>query len=833
MRRPCPVWARRVFELEAASSPASFLVALVGNPNAGKTTVFNALTGRRHHVANFPGVTVEGRSGSLRNAPKSTAVEVLDLPGAYSLNPRSADEAIVVQVLLGQVPGQRPPDLIVSIVDATNLPRHLFLTTQLRELGLPMIVALNMTDLARRDGMEIDARRLAERLGVPVVPVVATTREGLDRLTQEILDSLRKSALSPATILPEAVESEISRLAGLFEKEFNGSRVQVRTILAQTLLGPGGFHEHRLREELGPRLEENLRESRGRLAAADPSFAEIEARSRYAWIASALDGVVRVSGSPRKSTTERVDRLLTHPAGGLVVLLLLLGACFQAIYSWAAPLMDFIDGGFGSLGQWLGQWLPEGPVQSLMVDGVVAGVGAVLTFLPQILILFLFIGIVEDCGYLARAVFLLDRWMRVFGLSGKAVLPLISSFACAVPAIMATRVIEERRDRFLTILIAPLMSCSARLPVYTLMIAAFVPAAYVLGGAVSVQAVTLLSMYVVGIAAAIPVAWLARKTILKGESQPLLIELPSYRWPSPGTVFFRVYEQGREFCVTAGTMIFAVTIIIWALGYYPRSKEVLASYESARRDARRLFIESVHPLASQLPELNESGDPPDSGELTEILAGFNTVEERFAESVESQDIQPDSAEWATLQQMKNAELHRLAALAGEKGPVALKYYEAWHDFRDQLDRLDREESGELLRRSWLGRMGSFIEPAVVPLGWDWRIGTAVIASFPAREVVIATMGTIYNLGGDTDESSTGLRHAVASATWPDGRRVFNLAVALSIMIFFALCCQCAATLAVIKRETRSWRWPLLTFVYMTGLAYLAALLTYRVTLWLT
>jgi ferrous iron transport protein B len=382
-------------------------------------------------------------------------------------------------------------------------------------------------------------------------------------------------------------------------------------------------------------------------------------------------------------------------------------------------------------------------VQSLVVNGVAAGVGAVLTFLPQILILFLFLAILEDCGYMARAAFLMDRWMGLFGLNGKSFIPLLSSFACAVPGILSTRTIEDRRDRFVTILIAPLMSCSARLPVYVLLIGAFIPATPLLGGLIGMQAATLLAMYLVGAAVAIPVALILKRTVLKGPSQSFLMELPTYKWPSPRIVFFRMYEQGKAFCVSAGTLIFAVAIVIWALGYYPHPAAIAGAHQ-LERDAAAHAGHSDKALDARLAEIN------------------------------------------------------------------------------------RDEAGEYLRQSFLGRMGQWIEPAVKPLGWDWRIGTAAIASFPAREVVVATMGTIYNLGGGQDETSAGLRATLHAATWPDGRPVYNVAVALSIMVFFALCCQCAATLATIKRETKSWAWPVLTFTYMTALAYVGALATYQI-----
>jgi ferrous iron transport protein B len=516
----------------------------------------------------------------------------------------------------------------------------------------------------------------------------------------------------------------------------------------QILLDPGGYHEERLVACCGQSLARELVERRNRIQSQGESISAVEGRVRYAWIDRVVERVVKCQRPAEPSVSDRVDRVATHPILGLLLLVLLMGICFQSVYAWAEPLMNGIDDAFGALGHYVAGLLGPGALQSLLQNGVVAGVGAILVFLPQILILFLFLAILEDCGYLARTAFLLDRWMGLIGLNGKSFIPLLSSFACAVPGIMATRTIDNRRDRFVTMLIAPLMSCSARLPVYILLIGAFVPATSLFGGAVRVQALTLIAFYFVGVLVAIPVALLLKCTLLRGETQAFLMELPTYKWPSPRTVIYRVYEQGREFVVSAGTIIFAVAVIVWALGYYPRPLSIATQHETMRVEARTVHEDNAH--AKTLPE-------------------------RLAE-------------------------------------------------------IDRLESGTYLRQSLLGRMGRWVEPVVEPLGWDWRIGTAAIASFPAREVVIATMGTIYNLGDDQDQESAGLRKQLHRATWPDGRPVFNLAVALSVMVFFALCCQCGATLAVIRRETSSWRWPLFTFTYMTTLAYVGALITYQVSI---
>ncbi|MCH8294374.1 ferrous iron transport protein B, partial [Candidatus Poribacteria bacterium] len=473
----------------------------------------------------------------------------------------------------------------------------------------------------------------------------------------------------------------------------------------------------------------------------------VEPETRYNWISEVIDGCVRYADEPTQSTwSDRVDGLLTHPIGGMAVFVILMAIVFQAIYSWAGPLMDLIDGVFAGLGNQVSALIPAGALQSLIVDGAIIGVGSVMIFLPQIVILFGFIAILEDCGYMARAAFLMDRLMSWVGLSGRSFVPMLSSFACAIPGVMATRVIENRRDRFATILVAPLMSCSARLPVYTIMIAAFIPAHKLLGGLIGLQGFVLFSMYMVGIVVAIPIAWILKKTFLKGETPPFVMEMPAYKLPDWRTVALRMYDRGRAFLVRAGTIIFAVAIVVWGMAYFPRPQHIAEAY----------------------------------------AAKAAVIEQDFEKQVLS-EVERDKA----------------------------------------LQTNGQEEAGVYLRQSILGRMGQFIEPIVKPLGWDWKIGIATIASFPAREVIVATLGTIYNLGSDVDKDSESLRDALKAATWPDGRPVFTPLVALSVMVFFALCCQCAATLAVIRRETGSWGWPALTFTYMTILAYLGALITYQ------
>jgi ferrous iron transport protein B len=694
----------------------------VGNPNTGKTSLFNALTGFRRHVANYPGVTVDVARGPVRGSRQT--IELIDMPGTYSLAAMSPDEVVLCDALLGCDPCAHRPDAILAIVDAANPQRNLYLVGQLLELGLPTVVALNMVDIARQRGIEVDADRLAKRLGVPVVPVVATDAETVVPLVRALEHALRTPPHRPEIELP----AEILQAAASLQDDPAPQGVAPAAL--RVLIDENGCAEERYLHAGGD--ADRLRAARQGLRAAGIEPGAVEARARYAWSARILDGVVRRHLTEAHTLSERLDAILTHRVSGILALLLMLYGIFYCIYAGAEPLMDSVEAGFTWLGGLATVVVPEGALRSLVVDGLIAGVGGVLVFLPQILILFLFIAILEDCGYLARAAFMVDRLMRPLGLSGRAFIPLLSSFACAVPAIMGARAIGDRRERFITVLIAPLMSCSARLPVYVLLIGAFVPNTAWLGGWLRLDALVMLGMYLVGIAFAIPAAILLRKTLLAGPPPAFVLELPSFKLPRIRTIWQRVFLAGRSFTARAGTVILLVNLVVWGLAYFPRGKATLQ-----RVEAQRLQAEA-------------DGTPWD-----------------------------DSA-------------------------------------------FDHNLSGAYLRDSYLGRMGHAIEPAIRPLGWDWRVGVAVLASFPAREVVVATLGTILNLG-EVEGKEEALQEALGNMTWENSDApVFTLPVALSVMVFFALCAQCSATLVTMGRELGSWRWPALSFVGMTSLAYAAA-----------
>ncbi len=719
------------------------IIAVVGNPNTGKSTLFNLLTGMRQKVANYPGVTVEKRVGELHIGERS--FQLIDLPGTYSLAAHSPDERAAIDVLLGRIADMPAPDAVLVVIDATNIKRNLFVATEVLELGIPVVIALNMVDIAEAQHINIDVAALAARLNTVVIPTIAaaTRHESLEPLKAALAKAVDQSIEKPWALL-EDVKQAAEELAAELNAELapqtsDSAKEPVAAYEVQrALIDKGGEAEKRLTEVFGGSLGLRLQVQRDLLTVGQ-TLAERDANERYAYIAKTLDGIVRApEGNQQRSLTERVDQIVSHPIIGSLLFVLVMATVFQAVFSWATPLMDLIDGAAGWTTEWLYATLPEGAIASLLADGVVAGVGSVIIFLPQILILFAFIIVLEDSGYMARAAFLMDRSMRWCGLSGHSFVPMLSSFACAVPAIMGTRVIPDTRDRIATIMAAPFMTCSARLPVYALLIAAFIPQKHYFYGLINLQGLVLLGLYFLGIAGGVLTAFLLKRTILRGSAPTFLMELPPYRTPNIKSVLVRLVERAKAFLVRAGTVIFFVSVVVWALAYFPRSEILAADFER-----QKLAVESSMPIEAERE-------------------------------------------------------HAIAVLENELAAAQME-------------------------QSLLGRMGKTIAPVFKPLGWDWKLSAAVIASFPAREVVIAVLGTTYAVGGDVDEDDEGLRDRVRNAAWPDGRKVFTPGVALGLMVFYALCLQCAATVVVIYRETNSWRWPAFAWVYMTSLGYLGAL----------
>ncbi|HEY3286732.1 MAG TPA: ferrous iron transport protein B [Gemmatimonadaceae bacterium] len=707
-------------------------IAILGNPNAGKSTLFNALTGLRQKVANYPGVTVEKKTGFC-DLPHGQRAEIIDLPGSYSLQPASPDEMVVRDVLLGLQPDTPPPDLIVFVVDATNLDRHLYLALQVIELGRPLILALNMMDAARAQGLRIETDALERQLGVPVIGISAAKDEGLDRLrelmTRDVEPSLRHFREWPAHL-----ERVIERLEQRLPRRESVPERAQRDLAIAMLLDNGD--DDALERHVPPETLADAHLLARRLDEFQPTWRAGDVAGRYQAITALVAEAVNVPAGTRKDARrEAIDRVLTHRIFGPIIFVVLMGAVFQSVFAWAQPLMNLIDWGMTGVGNAVGSVMAEGPLRSLLVNGVIAGVGTTLTFVPQIAILFLFLSILEDSGYMARAAFIMDRVMSRVGLSGRSFIPLLSSFACAIPGIMATRSIDNRRDRFATIMIAPFMSCSARLPVYALLIGAFVPNRWV--GFVTLPGITLFSMYFIGIMAAILVAWALKRTVLSGGMPLYVMELPPYRLPAWRSVFVTVRERSILFTRNAGTVILAITVVLWFLASYPRGSEAARAFER----------------------------------------------------------------------------ERVAAVAvADTARVTM---------------LDRHIASATLEHSFAGRAGKLIEPAIAPLGFDWRIGIGLITSLAAREVMVSTMATVFNL--ESGERAVqplrkSLREAVDSRT---GLRAYTPLTGLSLMVFYVLACQCMSTLAVVRRETNSWRWPIFMLLMMNTMAWLASFAVYQ------
>ncbi len=692
-------------------------VALIGNPNTGKSTLFNALTGMRQRVGNYSGVTVERVEGRYADGQDRT-VTVIDLPGTYSLSASSPDEEIALGVLLGRVEGVPAPDAVVVVLDAQNLERNLFLASQVLELGLPTVVALNQVDAAEAAGIRIDAVELTLLLGAPVVPTIATRGEGLDVLKRAVRGARGLPRPSRQFELPAEVREALAPVEACMEAA--GFSHGAAGMEALRLLAVPRAEEH-LADV--PGLHEATAAANARLEAAGIHARSLEAEARYGWIAEVVEQAVRHEGERGRSATDRIDAVALHRFWGPVLFLALMALVFQSIFSWAEPLMGVIEGGFGALGAAVGALLPEGDLRSLVVDGVIAGVGSVLVFLPQIVILFLFLGFLEDTGYMARAAFIMDRFMRGVGLHGRSFIPLLSGYACAVPGVMSTRTIENREDRLATIMVLPLMSCSARIPVYTLLIGSFIPSVAV-AGIFNLQGVTLLAMYLLGTLSALAVAALFKRSLLRGQVRPMIMELPPYRLPRLRVLLTTVWHRASMFLRRAGTVILAISIVLWALATYPKTQPAPGASDEAAQEQQ-------------------------------------------------------------------------------------------------------------LESSILGRIGHAIEPTVRPLGYDWKIGVSIVASFAAREVFVSTMGTIYGVGSGADESSAALRDRLLAERHPDtGMLVYSPLVAVGLMVFYVYALMCASTVAVVHRETGGGRvglqWAAFQFGYMLALAYGAAFLVYRV-----
>ena len=719
-------------------------IAIAGNPNTGKTTLFNRLTKSNAKVGNYPGITVEAESGTL-DLPRSGRVTMLDVPGTYSLSARSAEEQVAIQAIAGLHPLEQP-DAVLLVVDGTQLTRNLYLALQVIETGVPLVLAINMCDMLAERGQVIDSQTLAHELGVPVVEVCALTGEHTEQVTaalDTVLQDPRLGRPGPRWIPTDApLLADISAIEQLIPPlwiEGTGDASTRRRVMALwALLSLDD------QDEIAGDLDQ-LRAAvieRRRLAGLVGRDIETEIiLGRYTWIDERAGGFLREPLEAPVTMTDRVDRVLLNPVLGFPFFLLLMGVVFQSLFSWADPAIGLVEDLFGALQRIAVHNLPAGFFADLISQGLIEGVGSVLVFLPQIMLLFFFIVMMEDSGYMARVAFLMDRLMKSLGLHGRAFVPMMSGFACAVPAIMATRTMERRRDRMLTMMVVPLMTCSARLPVYALLIGALFPPDHIFG-VLPVQGLLMIGMYLFSTVIALIALGVLGRTLFKGPSVPLLLEMPPYRVPHWPSVLRSMWVRSKVFMTEAGTVILACTIGMWLLLTFPDDPSIAARFDVSRADA---------------------------------------------------------------------------ALQYEAGP----------ELDTQLTALNREQAGEELRSSYGGRLGLWAEPLIAPLGFDWKIGVGLVGAFAAREVFVGTMGVVYGMGDEVDEQSVGLRKRLREEAHADGRPVYTPLVGLSLMVFFALACQCMSTLAVVKRETRSYRWPAFLFAYTGVLAWCASFAVYQ------
>jgi ferrous iron transport protein B len=702
-------------------------VAIAGNPNTGKTTLFNRLTGARAKVGNYPGVTVERQIGSIE-LEGFGKVQVMDVPGTYSLSARSREEQLAIQAVAGLHPLEKP-DVVVCVVDATQLVRNLYLVLQLIELDTPIVCALNMTDRLKVTGQSIDVKALKRALGVPVVPIVAPKGTGFEELRQaigEVLKDPRKAHVDWPWESPEPLlEADVLTVGKEIPDDWVGGNERRRRALALWALL--SVEEEDELDSI-PEALRNLVARRRMLADASGRRIEEEIiRSRYGWLDAHSPGFLKESPQSL-SLTDKIDRVLLNPTVGFALFIAFMTVLFQSIFAWADPLIGWIEVLFEWLGDTTVAVMPGGFFRDLLVQGLIAGVGGVLVFLPQILLLFFFIGLMEDTGYMTRIAYLMDRVMRLLGLHGRAFVPMLSGYACAVPAILATRTMERSRDRLLTMMVVPLMTCSARLPVYGLLIAAIIPPDH---ARPFTQGLLLTGMYLFSTLIALLAAGVLGRTVLKGSRVPFLMEMPPYRLPHWPSIVRMMWQRSSVFIREAGTIILACTVGMWFLLSYPKAPET----ESAQAPV-------TSPISSD-------------------------------------------------------------------------------------EKAEHEIGGSDLRNSYAGRLGRSVEPILKPLGFDWKIGVGLIGAFAAREVFVSTMAVVYGLDDGEDETSHTLRSHIHEQRWPDGRVVYTPLVCFSLMAFFALACQCMSTVAVVKRETGSWRWPIFLFGYTTAMAWVASFAIYQ------
>ncbi|WP_452230692.1 MULTISPECIES: ferrous iron transport protein B [unclassified Lacinutrix] len=690
-------------------------VALIGNPNTGKTSVFNALTGLHQKVGNYPGITVEKKEGICK-LPRGVKAHIIDLPGTYSLNASSLDENVVIELLLNKT-DKDYPDVAIVVSDVENLKRNLLLFTQIKDLEIPCILVINMSDRMRYKGISLDIDYLEKQLNTKIALISTRKNEGIDTLKQHIAN-YKELSITPCLHASEIDKEYFDRLRQAFPNQL---LYKLWLVITQDV----NFGKTD-RQEL-----EAIASFKTKSKADLKKLQQKETIKRYQFINNTLKKGQTIDASQAKGLRANLDRVLTHKVWGYVIFAFILLTIFQAIYDWSSVPMDFIDSTFASLSEWTKNALPAGAFTNLIAEGIIPGLGGIIIFIPQIAFLFLFIAVLEESGYMSRVVFLMDRIMRRFGLSGKSVVPLISGTACAIPAIMATRNIESWKERLITILVTPFTTCAARLPVYLIIIALVIPEGRILG--LSYQALTLMLLYLIGFGTAIFSAYLLNKVLKIKNKSFFVVEMPNYKLPLIKNVALTVLEKTKSFVFGAGKIILAISIVLWFLASYGPGKN------------------------------------------------FNNAEEIVKTEYASQNLSEEE--------------------------------------------INQKVASQKLEYSYIGITGRAIEPVIRPLGYDWKIGIAIVSSFAAREVFVGTLATIYSVGNDEEET---IKNKMAKEINPiTGGPLFTLASGISLLLFYAFAMQCMSTLAVVKRETNSWKWPTLQLIIMTAIAYVAALLAYQ------
>jgi len=730
-------------------------VALIGNPNTGKTSVFNQLTGLKQKVGNYPGITVEKKEGICK-LPRGVKAHILDLPGTYSLNTTSLDESLVVELLLNKN-DKDYPDVAVVISDVENLKRNLLLFTQIKDLKIPSILVINMADRMDRKGISLDVEAMEKKLDTKIALVSSRKNTGIDRIKELIADYKSissKPILDTSRISPEYFE----RLKSTFPQE---DLYKLWLVITQDV-------------NFMPIEKKRIQDATDFSTKSKDELKKLQHKEtvlRYQLINNILKETYKVDFMAAKGLRASLDKILTHKVFGYLIFFAILLLIFQAIFEWSSYPMDFIDENFALAAEWIKNTLPPGVFTDLLAEGIVAGIGGIVIFIPQIAFLFLFISLLEESGYMSRVVFLMDRLMRPFGLSGKSVVPLISGNACAIPAIMATRTIENWKERLITILVTPFTTCSARLPVYLILIALVIPEGSFLG--LSFQALTLMLLYLIGFGMALLSAMVLNK-ILKIKSRAIfMIEMPTYRLPLLKNVGYTVIEKTKSFVLGAGKIILAISIVLWFLGSNGYSDD------------------------------------------------FQNAESIVAERIENEGLSTYSKNYV----QNNIDAYRTNAEA--KGMAAGAIQDSIQMLREELSEraVAQEIASYKLEHSYIGQAGKAFEPLVEPLGYDWKIGIAVLTSFAAREVFVGTLATIYSVGSDEEET---IQNRMAAELDEDGEPLFNLASGISLMLFYAFAMQCMSTLAIVKRETNSWKWPMIQLGFMSVFAYIMALMAYQI-----